>query len=312
MGQIRVFTACLMAFFILIACSSSPDKKEPETAKAIELDERFNAYWYKGKAELTRFELQQSRYGELRSGDAVLIFVTEDFWANKQVKYEFGDKTEAVLPILKLNFTRTFNTGIYPYSMMTSIFSPVQKEQSLKVSMTSQEWCGHAFGQLNLREGEYIGQLRSYFQAEGDREYRVQPDLLEDEVWTRIRLNPWSLPTGTIDVVPGMQFERLAHTDPGAYKAVAERDQIRNETFSKNLIEVYRLTYEDLPRVLEVYYEPVFPHRILGWEERFRPVRLGSDEWKVTRAVRTHEIMSDYWSRNSVADSLLRGELGLK
>jgi len=312
MGKAMLYILLVILAFQTSGCSGSADEAEAIAVEEIELDERFTRYWYSGKAELTRYELEQSRYGETHSGDAVLIFVTEDFWANKQVKYEFGDKTSAVLPILKLNFTRKFNTGIYPYSMMTSVFSPTQKHNSLKVTMTSQEWCGHAFAQLNLREDEYVGQLRSYFQAEGDQEYRLSPDLLEDEIWTRLRLNPYSLPTGTISVAPGMQYERLAHIEPGTYEATAERDQVRNADFSKNLIGVYRLTYNELPRVLEVYYEPVFPHRILGWEERYRPERLGINDWKVTRAKRTHEMLSDYWSRNSVADSLLRTELGLK
>ena len=62
----------------------------------------FNDYWYAGKAEITRYELQQARYGELRKGDAVLIFVTEDFLTDKQVKYEFGDSGKAT-SVLKLN-----------------------------------------------------------------------------------------------------------------------------------------------------------------------------------------------------------------
>lgn len=48
----------------------------------------FLDYRYQGKAELNRFDLQQERYGEIREGDAVLIFVMEDFLPETQVKYE--------------------------------------------------------------------------------------------------------------------------------------------------------------------------------------------------------------------------------
>ena len=49
---------------------------------------QFASYWYQGKAEINVFDLQQSRYGEVRAGKAVLIFVTEDFSKSKQVKLD--------------------------------------------------------------------------------------------------------------------------------------------------------------------------------------------------------------------------------
>ena len=45
--------------------------------------EKFAKYWYKGKAEITSYKLQQARYGEMYEGTAVTIFVTEDF-SNKK------------------------------------------------------------------------------------------------------------------------------------------------------------------------------------------------------------------------------------
>ena len=59
--------------------------KKP-TAK--ELSQTFKDYWYAGKAEITSYKLEQARYGEIRNGKAVLIYVTEDFLPNKQVKAE--------------------------------------------------------------------------------------------------------------------------------------------------------------------------------------------------------------------------------
>ncbi len=56
--------------------------------------EQFKGYWYQGKAELTRYQLEQARYGEIHSGDAVLIFVTENFLLDKQVKHEHGQFNE--------------------------------------------------------------------------------------------------------------------------------------------------------------------------------------------------------------------------
>lgn len=134
---------------------------------------QFNTHWYQGKAEITSYKLEQARYGEIHKGDAVLIFVTEDFSRSKQVKLDNPVQAgNDAVPVLKLNFTKKFNTGIYPYSMMLSVFTPVQIEnypRTLKATASSQEWCGHTFTQLNLRDNRYQAVLYSYFEDEGDQ-----------------------------------------------------------------------------------------------------------------------------------------------
>ena len=67
------------------------------------LTEDFKDYWYSGKAEITTYDLEQSRYGELRKGTATLIYVTEDFSAKEQVKS--SDESFNNVSVLKLNST---------------------------------------------------------------------------------------------------------------------------------------------------------------------------------------------------------------
>src|SRR5438093_5303628 len=119
------------------------------SAFATESPNPFKGYWYKGKAELNRYSLEQSRYGQIHKGEAVLIFVTEPFLTDTEVKYEHGDRSKAV-PVLKLNFTRRFFTGIYPYTLITSTFTPVdfRKQRTLKIASSTQEWCGVTYSQL--------------------------------------------------------------------------------------------------------------------------------------------------------------------
>jgi len=113
------------------------------------LSQEFKKYWYEGNAEITSYELSQARYGELREGKAVLIYVTEPFLPGLQVKADKKDPSN--VPVLKLNATKKYLTGIYPYSIMTSSFYPVYDNQhAQKISFSSQEWCGHVYAQLNL------------------------------------------------------------------------------------------------------------------------------------------------------------------
>lgn len=268
---------------------------------------KFNAYWYQGAAEVNRYDLQQSRYGEIHKGDAILIFVTEDFRSDKQVKYEEGDRTN-VVSILKLNFIRKFLTGIYPYSMMTSVFTPIDiNKPTLKVSTSSQEWCGHAYSQLNLQDGKYKGELRSYFQNEGDQKFKLKQAILEDEIWGKIRLQPNALPVGEIDIIPSTQYLRLVHKDFDIEKAFAKKSKYENSELSKQKLVKYTIKYQSINRTLEIVYEAAFPHKILAWEEK---VNDGSSSLS-TKATLTHTIMDPYWQHNGVRDRAIRGKLGL-
>lgn len=275
--------------------------------------EDFKNYWYSGKAELTRYRLEQARYGEIHSGDAVLIFVTEDFLPDKQVKYEFGPRPANVQSVLKLNFTRHFFTGIYPYSIMTSVFTPVEAKApgTLKATSSTQEWCGQTYMQLNRRDNKFRGFYHSYFQAEADKEFELEAVLLEDEIWAKIRLNPQALPAGEIRAIPGLQFLRLRHEEARPAKAIARLTTLKDKTLSGKPLTVYRLEYQDIQRVLEIKFESQFPYAIVEWEEKTRSGFGEKEKWLTTRAVKTHSIQLDYWTKNSVADSTYRKMLGL-
>lgn len=261
----------------------------------------FVDYWYKGKAEISRFELKQARYGEVHDGSLVFVFVTEDFLPDKQVKADSTDRSKTgALPVLKLNQTRNFHTGIYPYSAMTSTFTPVdvsRHPRSLKSTTSMQEWCGHVYTQLNLRGRSYAFQTFSYFEQEGDQSFKLDAELLEDEVWARIRLDPDSLPTGRIKVIPGGQDQRFSHRPFRVEKAKASLEK------GDGGRRRYRLSYPDLDRDLVIEFQEAFPHRI----ESFRDQRGGLE----TVATRTHTILDPYWQHNRKRDAGRRKSLGL-
>lgn len=269
----------------------------------------FADYWYKGVAEVNRYQLQQARYGEIRQGDAVLIFVTEDFLAEKQVKLE-SEKGERLAPsVLKVNFSKKFITGLYPYSMMTSVFTPVDLAtwpHSLKVTTSSQEWCGHTFTQVNWTDPGYRLRQFSYFEKEGDAEFSIAPDLLEDEVWTRLRIDPESLPVGRLNVLPGLMAARLQHTDNKPVEAEIKRESLPVDAEGKKMMR-YTLTYTSPARTLMIDYRADFPHEIMGWSETYND--FGTP--LTTKAVRTHLLRTDYWRQHGLKDTVLRKELGL-
>ena len=293
----------LLSLFTLWSCNQEAPIGSSVPGESRALDQAWKDYWYNGTAELNRYALEQVRYGEIRQGDAVLIFVTEDFLKDQQVKYEGGPKDQ-VTSVLKLNATKKFWTGVYTYSLMTSVFTPIaQASPSLKVSTTAQEWCGHSYSQLNLRGNQYNGLLRSYFMREGDLDFSLESALLEDEVWNQIRLDPDALPTGTIKMIPGMQFLRLRHREFAVEKVTASLNPSEDGKLMK-----YKLDYQGFNRVLEISFEKNSPNKIVGWEETSGG---GRDGQLTTRATLTNSLRSPYWGKNSLADSVLRQELGL-
>ncbi len=316
----RYSSTIIIAVLLFMACSSKgPESTTEEGTKAgnipadFQPSQAFKDYWYQGEAELNRFELTQARYGKKRKGEAVMVFVTEDFFTDKQVKYEQGDKSKAT-SVLKLNFLRRFATGMYDYSMMSSIFTPVELAEyprTLKVSTSSQDWCGHSYFQLNFRNDNYQLTGHSYFQDEVREERSLKPALLEDEIWTRLRIAPNTLPTGEIEVIPGTMFDRLRHIELKRVTANARMEEYQGNQFSGNNLKVYKIFYKELNRTLAIVFEEASPHRIQGWEETYKS-GFGSDAREITtRGKRTNTVVTDYWTKNGLQDSTLRQKLGI-
>lgn len=276
---------------------NSSKKENPSISKATkrnDLGTPFKKYWYSGKAEVTSYKLEQARYGEMRDGHAVLVYVTEDFLPDAQVKADYPDPGN--ISVLKLNSIKKFNTGIYPYSIMQSTFYPVNNDQhALKVSASIQEWCGQTYMQLNNRV-DYEALLHSYFQSEGDQNFHLKKTILENELWTKLRMDPASLPVGDIEIIPSFEYLRLKHEklEPFSAKASLENG-------------VYRIKYPELQRELTIHFNPEFPYDILSWEETYPD----NGKMLTTKATKLKTLKTAYWHENSNGFERLRDTLGI-
>ena len=273
-------------------------------------DESLRKYWTQGKAEITRYALTQSRYGELHQGDAVLIFVTEPFSKSKQVKLDDAEQAgDDLLQVLKVNFTKRFLTGIYPYSLMYSAFTPIDGSGTVKTTITGQEWCGHVFGQLNRRNNYFDAVNYSYFETEADTQGKLPANFLEDEIWTRLRLTPDKLPTGEIDIIPGSFISRLLHVALKSEKARASFVVPEKSKFDPEKISGYRLEYlTGYNRTLTIWFEKTLPRSIVAWEDTYSEFGKAP---LTTHAERTATQMTNYWAHHSNADRPMRKDLDL-
>ena len=254
-------------------------------------------FWFNG-AEISSFGLSQSRYGKNHPGHAELIFVTEPFLTQKQVKNESGkgDSTD----VLKLNALTTFNTGIYSYRTMTSTFRPIDLGKfphALKSTTSIQDWCGQVFQQFNLRENGWSVQLRSYFENEADFDSKLADAYLEDELWITLRLDPGKLPAGEFDAIPGAIFTRFHHKPIGISKAKGTLD-------IGERITTYTIAYPSLGRVLSIGFDKNFPHVIYAWTET-------TTTGETTAKLKKRLMNVAYWDMHDPSDAGKRKELGL-
>ena len=276
-------------------------EKENEAPKK-QLSQEFKDYWYKGTAEITSYSLQQARYGEIREGNAVMIFVTEPFLPGLQVKADTNDSNN--IPVLKLNATKNYITGIYPYSIMTSSFYPVHDNQhALKLSFSSQEWCGHVYAQLNNRDNFEI-MSHSYFGSEADQDYHLDKANLENEIWNKIRINPSDLPIGELTMIPSLEFVRLTHKELKAYNAITNLTEVDS-------INTYEITYPDLERTLKINFRSEFPYTIESWTDTYKDGFGEKAKVLTSTATIINRITTPYWQQNSNKDLSLRDSLGL-
>ena len=302
----------------------------PASARA----DAFWAYWGDGKAELAGYSLRISRYGQLRDGSLVLIFVTEDFSDSARVKADPGKHPAGdVFPAMKLNAVRRFQTGIYEYSTMTSVFVRADGLGALptagagmgkppvlsKVSFSSQEWCGHVFHQVLPRVDSgalrLFSQSHSYFDGEADDQRTLSwsaDALSEDELPLRLRRyagRPESLPAGTSRSVPllsSLLRVRLGHQPLSIESATVEHLPERTTlvtlagSFPARSYVVKRKSGE----TTTYFVEEAVPHRLLG----YRTIQSGAI---VEEALLRGSTRLPYWQLNHRGNEAYLKQLGL-
>jgi hypothetical protein len=280
---------------LVLSCTQS-EQIEPNKRT---LDKSFGSYWYSGQAEITAYTLEQNQYGAPRRGDAVLIYVTEDFNPINQVKAE--RRSKKTVSVLKLNATKRFYTGIYPYNIMQSTFSPLNtQEHALKTSVSIQEWCGHVYAQINNRE-ELEYSSHSYFENEADQQIRLPKVYMENDLWNLIRINPLELPKGNFKAIPSLESIKLMHLDKQVFEASASLHE-EKESYH------YTLHYPEIDRSLTVRFDQTFPFKIQSWKEIVNKQGLTY----VTKAHSPRHVKLDYWNKNKNTDTQYRDSLHIR
>jgi hypothetical protein len=272
------------------------------------LAQDFSAHWHDGHAELDGYRLTVSRYGQERLGHAVMIFVTEPFSQSKMVKVnDHAKNPKDTFDALKLNLVRDFQTGIYDYNTMVSLFVRSADFEPVKVTFTSAEWCGHVYTELLYGNAGIQVRNESYFEDETETRKLPRPGNLvsEDNLFVLLRgLREDYLKPGEsvmVDYLPGVFFSRLTHTKMNIVKAeISRREDGERVEVPAGSFETIVYDVDASGRKGVFYVEAAYPHRIVRWE-------LPPD----VRGELTGAKRLQYWHLNKEGDESHLKELGL-
>ncbi len=270
----------------------------------------FWAHWGDGRAEVDHYALRTPRYGEIRQGTAILVYVTEDFTDAQRVKSDGGHPDE--YPVWKLNDVRHFQTGVYDYEVMTSTFLRLDGAgpigQPVKVTTSVQEWCGHAWAQLLPRPAGLEWTQHSYFDGEGDeaRTLSLPADgLVADALPLLVRGWVGALvePGGARELpgLPTLLDTRFSHRRPQWSAARIEADPgLATVTVPAGTFAVHAVsaTLGGITTTWQVESAP--PHRIVAWS------RTDGEQAELVASQRLA-----YWQLHGEADTAALSALGL-
>ena len=293
-----------LSIYIAIASTVLTLGCSPATTQTNNTSLPLGKLWYEGKAEVSTYTLSQNRYQDVHPGTATIIYVTEDFLPDKNVKNESYTSNNSI-KVLKSNTIYRFTTGMYDYSIYTSTFTNDAGAME-KISLSSQDWCGQTWLQLSAENDKYQVDQRSYFEREGDRTVNISKVLTEDQLWHMIRRSPGNLPKGEVTILPAAWYLTLKHLPIKPVKALIR--SAATTTLDGKAVQLLNVTFPDLQRSLEITFEEASPHQILGWKDTY-PSAFDR-QLRTTIAELKSSLWTDYWSQNRLCDTTNRALLG--
>lgn len=280
-------------------CSAMINNSEanPTPPAPLVISSEFHKQWWDGKAELAGYDLVASRYGEQRKGVVVTIFVTETFAKSARVKSDGGRPKSDEFPVMKLNFIEDFQTGIYDYNLMNSVWVALSTVDGrpagspTKIVFSGQEWCGSLFHMLRFESSSIKETLHSYFDGEADQENELSypangfsEDVLP--LWARQMATPLLAPgeSKELPLLSSLRTVRFYHIPVGWGKVKLSREAATQsitvpagtfevEIFRAELSEdTSKSKYPSMAKEISngltktFYVEKAFPNRIIKWE----------------------------------------------
>jgi hypothetical protein len=251
--------AVIYAFAKKATIFQQESKPKVETVVPInqETNKTFKDYWKNGKIEITKYDLKED---SISVGEGSLSF---------NIDYVEGVNETDSIQVLHSDFIGKIHKENYDYSAMTSTYLPLNltlRSHAMKVINSVQEPSGNSFLELLQIPKSYEIVAKNTFKKKTKEHFVLERKNLEDELWTKIRMNPNDLPTGEIEIIPSFAYWQSVRKSPNIYEAKAELKGYAGTEFTGKKLKIYSLDYLDLKRNLSIIFEGEFPFEIVGWK----------------------------------------------
>lgn len=249
------------------ACASEPQSGN-SFFENIDYDWMKNSYWFDGKAEINFYDATIMRYGQTRETREIYqIVVAEKHRTDQMVKADDWQQP-GLLPVLKFNFVLNFQTGIYTYHQMASIFFNQKDARVYKMTLTSNEWCGNTFKELINFDDKHVLNFNSYFDGSGNGSYPLPEEkdlVLYDGLPVQLR----SLKFEAGKTLTLKLLSKQITNNARKPKLSEAKLEIRNvETLKTKVgdVKTHLVTVHHDQGEDQFWFETKFPNRMIKWK----------------------------------------------
>ena len=232
--------------------------------------------WDDGLSEMCYYDATDTVYGTKRHYTRVHLFNRQ--WMDPATGVKTEPDSPGAVPAFKLLIAEQIPTDNYNYRYLTTVFLRRSDLTPLKMTSSSQEWCGHTFKHLRWTDDRLDVQSFSYFPDEGDRTYQRVADAVPFESLFVLARNVVSTGrTRRLQLLPSMRSNRQVVPDAAAATLVPD-SMTKRVTVPLGTFEVRRVQLQSDRLSAWFDVEVDAPHRIIAFEAGRLAGRLQSFE----------------------------------
>jgi hypothetical protein len=258
----------LLSVGFAVAMRATVYQKDPAAVPVPALSvppEQFSAYWQRDQSEETAYDFQINN--DHVNKPVTLVFSAIDFRTDAHQPARTAEDRTRSVRVLACQLISPFPDSV-GNRQEVQVFTPVNRSEfleTIQVYAALQTTNDRYAQRLDYQTGQFVLSRQQEDKQRMLPDYKLEKTLLEDELWTRIRLNPAKLPIGHIRLLPSLTTRqgRL-----WAEKAIATRADSGSVAFSRPGLQAYSVRFDKSGRTLTIWYARDFPHRIAGWEDQ--------------------------------------------
>lgn len=232
--------------------------------------------WDDGLSEMSYYEATDTLYGTKRHYTRVHLFNRQ--WMDPVSGVKTVPDSPGVVPAFKFLMAEQIPTENYNYRYLTTVFLRRSDLSPLKMTSSSQDWCGQTFKHLRWTEDRLEVQSFSYFPEEGDRTYqRAGAAIPFESVFVLARNAAATGRTLHLQLLPSMRSNRQVVPDSAPATLVPDV-ATKRVTVPLGTFEVRRVHLQSDRLSAWFDVEVNVPYRLMAFEAGHESGRLRSVE----------------------------------